>query len=126
MGVDRMSIPQTSEITGPATPRRARRLRAGSTYVLASLLVLGLVCQGELTLWVTGSPRLQTATTVFTGVFVQAVPFLTLGVLISGTLAAFVSPELLRKVLPRSETAAIGVAGLAGIALPGCECGVVP
>ena len=56
----------------------------------------------------------------------QAVPFLVLGVVISGSIAAFASPELLRKLLPRNETAAVDVAGLAGIALPGCECGVVP
>ncbi len=68
----------------------------------------------------------QTAVTVFAGVFVQAVPFLLLGVLVSGAIAAFVSPAVLRRVLPRNESAAIGVAGLAGMALPGCECGVVP
>ncbi len=129
MGVDDVSIPQTEQLAGsaplvPAAPRRT--LRAASTYVLAALLAFGLVFQGQLTRWVTASPRLQTATTVFTGVFVQAVPFLVLGVVISGAIAAFVSPELLRKILPRNENAAIGVAGLAGIALPGCECGVVP
>jgi len=126
-----VSIPHTDEITGhavlaPDPPRRARLLHGSSTYVLAALLVLGLIFEGTLSRWVGSSPKLQTATTVFTGVFVQAVPFLVLGVAISGAIAAFVSPGMLRKLLPRNETAAIGVAGLAGIALPGCECGVVP
>lgn len=122
-----MSIPRTDLVADDAgqAPRRGR-VRGSSTYVLAGLLVLGLIFQGRLAGWIGSSPKLQTATTVFTGVFVQAVPFLVLGVLISGSIAAFVSPELLRKLLPRNSTAAIGAAGLAGIALPGCECGVVP
>ncbi|RDI61332.1 permease [Nocardia pseudobrasiliensis] len=97
-----------------------------STYVLAILLAAGIATQSVLSDAVGRVARLQTATTVFAGVFIQAVPFLVLGVVISGAIAAFVSPALLRRVLPRNETAAIGVAGLVGMALPGCECGVVP
>ncbi|MFC9896200.1 permease [Nocardia sp. NPDC127579] len=102
------------------------RDRVSSTYLLVGLLVLGVLVQAWLASAVSATARLQTAVTVFTGVFVQAVPFLVLGVLVSGAIAAFVSPALLRKVLPRNEPAAIGVAGLAGMALPGCECGAVP
>ncbi|MEV0299192.1 permease [Nocardia sp. NPDC050710] len=100
--------------------------RLSSTYVLAAVVVVGLVVQAPLTRAVGASARWQTAVTIFAGVFVQAVPFLVLGVLVSGSIAAFVSPALLRKVLPRNQSAAVGVAGLAGAALPGCECGVVP
>ncbi|MEC3915612.1 permease [Nocardia sp. CDC160] len=106
--------------------RRGKRVQVSSTYVLAVLVAVGMIGQTWLAAAVGALPRLQTATTVFVGVFVQAVPFLVLGVLVSGVIAAFVSPALLRKALPRNETAAIGVAGLAGMALPGCECGVVP
>lgn len=126
-----MSVPQAGVVLDDAgndaqqLPRPGR-WRGASTYVLAGLLALALIFQGRLTGWADSNPKLQTATTVFTGVFVQAVPFLVLGVVISGSIAAFVSPELLRKLLPRNRTAAIGAAGLAGIALPGCECGVVP
>ncbi|MEU6585523.1 permease [Nocardia sp. NPDC046763] len=102
------------------------RARVSSTYVLAALVVLGVALNGPLVRAVGSSARLQTAVTIFSGVFVQAVPFLALGVTVSGVIAAFVSPALLRKVLPRDEIAAIGVAGIAGMALPGCECGVVP
>ncbi|MGY2028123.1 permease [Nocardia gipuzkoensis] len=102
------------------------RTKVPSTYALVALIALGLVMQAPLVRAVGASARLQTAVTIFSGVFVQAVPFLVLGVLVSGGIAAFVSPAVLRKVLPRNEPAAIGVAGLAGMALPGCECGVVP
>ncbi|WP_194814468.1 permease [Nocardia sp. XZ_19_385] len=107
-------------------PVRVMWDRVSSTYVLVGLLVVGALVQTQLASAVGSVARLQTAVTVFVGVFVQAVPFLVLGVLVSGCIAAFVSPAVLRKVLPRNESAAIGVAGLAGMALPGCECGVVP
>ncbi|MBF6212573.1 permease [Nocardia puris] len=107
-------------------PGRGLRTKVSSTYVLIGLLAVGVLTQAWLMSAVDSSARLQTAMTMFVGVFVQAVPFLVLGVVVSGVIAAFISPNLLRKVLPRNEKAAIGVGGLAGVALPGCECGVVP
>jgi uncharacterized membrane protein YraQ (UPF0718 family) len=69
---------------------------------------------------------LSTAGTVFCGVFVQAVPFLVLGVIVSGLIAVFVSPERLARWLPRRPALAVLAAGVGGAALPGCECGSVP
>ncbi|HEX3647039.1 MAG TPA: permease [Pseudonocardiaceae bacterium] len=85
-------------------------------------MLLGLLLTGALIAFRQGGA----GATVFVAVCVQAMPFLVLGVLISGAIAAFAPARLLRKVLPRNETAAVGVAGLAGIALPGCECASVP
>ena len=95
-------------------------------HVFATLLVLGIATGPNLAEWVLASPALRTGATVFTGIFVQATPFLVLGVLVSGGIAAFVSPAVLAKVVPKNESAAVGVSGLAGMALPGCECGAVP
>ena len=50
---------------------------------------------------VSGSAAFSTAGTVFCGVFVQAIPFLALGVVVSGLIAVFVSPERLARWLPR-------------------------
>jgi hypothetical protein len=72
------------------------------------------------------SAALSTVGTVFCGVFVQAVPFLVLGVAVSGLIAAFVSPERLARWLPRRPAVAVLAAGIGGVALPGCECGSVP
>jgi uncharacterized membrane protein YraQ (UPF0718 family) len=63
---------------------------------------------------------------VFIAVSVQAVPFLVLGVTLSALLASVVSPTALARLLPRNRAAAVVVAGGAGVALPGCECGAVP
>lgn len=73
-----------------------------------------------------GGLAVRSGATVFVAICVQAMPFLVLGVLVSGAIAAFAPARLLRKVLPRNEILAVGVAGLAGIALPGCECASVP
>lgn len=72
------------------------------------------------------NPRFQTWSTIFVSITVQALPFLVLGVLISAAIAAWVSPAAMRLVLPRRQSLAVPVAGLAGAALPGCECGSVP
>ncbi len=64
--------------------------------------------------------------TLFVSVCVQALPFLVLGVTISGLIAAFVSPELVQRIVPKRPILAVPSAGLAGMALPGCECGSVP
>jgi uncharacterized membrane protein YraQ (UPF0718 family) len=63
---------------------------------------------------------------VFVAVCLQALPFLVLGVLLSGALAAFVPATALRRLLPASPSAAVPVAGVAGIVLPGCECASAP
>ena len=75
---------------------------------------------------VSGSAAFSTAGTVFCGVFVQAIPFLALGVVVSGLIAVFVSPERLARWLPRRPAVAVLAAGIGGAVLPGCECGSVP
>ncbi|HEX3790264.1 MAG TPA: permease [Pseudonocardiaceae bacterium] len=108
--------------TEPAAPRRRR---VTSLEVLCAVLVLAVAVQSWLGR-VLDVPALRTGATVFVAICVQAMPFLVLGVLISGAIAAFVPARLLRRVLPRNTTLAVGVAGLAGAALPGCECASVP
>jgi uncharacterized protein len=94
------------------------------------IFVLGMVALAifgsALRSFVVGSVDLATAATVFSGIFVQAIPFLALGVLISGLVAALVTPDRLARWLPRRPAAAILAAGVGGAALPGCECGSVP
>src|SRR5687767_9544707 len=72
------------------------------------------------------NPALQMWSTVFVSITVQALPFLVLGVTVSGAIAAFVPPGWLAEHLPKRTALAVPAAGLAGIALPGCECGSVP
>jgi uncharacterized membrane protein YraQ (UPF0718 family) len=61
----------------------------------------------------------------FLSVLLEGVPFLLLGSLISGLVDAFVSPEQLSRLLPRSRFAAVLASGLLGLIFPMCECGSV-
>jgi uncharacterized membrane protein YraQ (UPF0718 family) len=71
-------------------------------------------------------PALQTWSTIFVSLTIQATPFLLLGVMVAGALAAWVPPEFIAKAMPKNKTAAVGAATCAGTLLPGCECGSVP
>lgn len=99
--------------------------RITSLHVFCAVLVVAILAR-PLIVDALSVPALQTAATVFVAVCVQALPFLVLGVLLSGAIAAFVSPAALRRVLPAHPALAVPVAGVAGIALPGCECASVP
>ncbi|MGH3780129.1 MAG: permease [Pseudonocardiaceae bacterium] len=123
-----MAVPTTEQPTeqpagSPAHTAPWRRIT--SLEVLCAVLVLALLAQGTL-IQILDIPAVRTGATVFVAVCVQAMPFLVLGVLVSGLIAAFVSPLALRRVLPATTGAAIPVAGLAGMALPGCEYASVP
>jgi len=72
------------------------------------------------------STRLGAWLAVWIAICVQAVPFLVLGVVVSGVLTAFVSPTALRAIVPRQPQAAVVAAGVSGVVLPGCECASVP
>jgi uncharacterized membrane protein YraQ (UPF0718 family) len=116
----------STQTPAPPDKRPARRRpRITSIEVLCAILLIAILAQSGLQSFF-DVPALRTGSTVFVAVCVQALPFLVLGVLISGAIAAFVPARVLRKVLPRRQGAAVGVAGLAGVALPGCECASVP
>ena len=93
--------------------------------MLCAVLVLALLAREPL-IRMLDVPAVRTGATVFVAVCVQAMPFLVLGVLVSGLIAAFVPPAALHRVLPRTTAAAVPVAGAAGMVLPGCECASVP
>ncbi len=108
------------------TSTRSTRARIGSMQVLVAAIIGLALAGGTLRSWVAGTPDVATAATVFSGIFVQALPFLALGVMVSGAVAALVTPERLARWLPRRPSMAIMAAGVSGAALPGCECGSVP
>jgi uncharacterized protein len=72
------------------------------------------------------TPAVAAWTTVFAAICIQAAPYLVLGVLLSTAIAVFVPASFFTRALPGRTSLAVPVAGLAGAALPGCECGSVP
>lgn len=110
--------------TERAAPAR-KRYRPGSLEILGVILLAGILLRGPLEK-LFSSPGMHTWSTVFVAVCVQAVPFLVLGVVVSGAIAAFVPASFFRRVLPKQAALAVPAAGACGVLLPGCECGSVP
>ncbi len=93
--------------------------------VIAGLVVLAVLARPWLER-VLGEPAIANWSTIFVAVTVQAMPFLLLGVVVSGAVSAFVPARVITRALPRRPALAVPVAAVAGAALPGCECGSVP
>ncbi|GAC1468153.1 MAG: permease [Chloroflexota bacterium] len=70
--------------------------------------------------------RLPNLITVFLGIFLEASPFLLLGVLVSSILDVAVSPEWLARHMPRNQVLGLFSGVAVGAAAPLCECGTVP
>lgn len=64
--------------------------------------------------------------TVFVSIGLQALPFLVLGVVLSAVIAVLVPADAITRFLPKRPVAAVPVAGMTGMVLPGCECASVP
>ena len=56
----------------------------------------------------------------------EGLPFVLVGSLISGFIAAFVPSRVITRFLPKNRFLATLVSGLLGLVFPVCECGVVP
>jgi uncharacterized protein len=64
--------------------------------------------------------------TLFLSLLVEAIPFLILGVVVSGLLLFFVNEQKLIAILPRNPLMGAVVGSLIGFLFPVCECGNVP
>ncbi|WP_344173563.1 permease [Pilimelia columellifera] len=99
--------------------------RIGSVEVLAVVLIALVIFRDQVASALS-APALAAWTTVFVSVLVQAMPFLVFGVALSAVIAVYVPRSFWAKALPRHPALAVPVASVAGVVLPGCECGAVP
>ncbi|MDL5202866.1 permease [Streptomyces sp. ALI-76-A] len=121
-GADSSPAPDTQ---GPGGQDTEGTRRLSSPLALTLVLLLMVLAQGPIR-QALSAPVMQSWTTVFVAVVVQALPFLVLGVLLSAAIAVFVPPSFFARVLPKRPALAVPVAGAAGAVLPGCECASVP
>ncbi len=70
--------------------------------------------------------QLSSAFTLFLSLLVEAIPFLLLGVLLSGMLLLFVSERKLIALMPKHPFLGALMGSLIGFLFPVCECGNVP
>jgi uncharacterized membrane protein YraQ (UPF0718 family) len=61
----------------------------------------------------------------FVSVVLEGVPFILMGVALSGIIDVFLPPRVLARILPRNAAAGILMGGALGAVLPMCECGIV-
>lgn len=115
-----------SEPSDSPPRRREPRPVSGLLVLLVGATIAALVGQQVFLLFVGNNPALQTWSTIFVAIVLQALPFLGLGVLASSAIAAFVPDRVLSAALPKKPAVAVPIASLCGVALPGCECGSVP
>lgn len=124
-------MPET--ITAPS-PRPVATVRAratdalttGAFWVLVAATAVGAVVGGPVRDRLAVPAVLQTWSTVFVSIALQSLPFLLLGVALSAAVTVALPVERLLARLPRRPAAAVPVAGVAGLVLPGCECASVP
>jgi hypothetical protein len=109
----------------PAPRRRRLMDRVGSVEILLGLLILLLIFRAPLATAVS-DPVVQTWTTVFVAILVQALPFLAGGVAVAAAIAVYVPRSFWQRALPAHPALAVPVASCSGAVIPGCECGAVP
>ncbi|MBC8161521.1 MAG: permease, partial [Roseiflexaceae bacterium] len=101
-----------------------------SLLPIASIGVIGLLWLGSGVLvpaaWAPYTDRFRTFVTIFLGIFIEALPFLLAGVLVSSAIHLFMTPERLQRLLPRQAFASALTGSLLGLVFPVCECGSVP
>jgi uncharacterized membrane protein YraQ (UPF0718 family) len=56
----------------------------------------------------------------------EGLPFVLVGSLISGAIAAFIPSKIITGILPKNGVLATFASGLLGLCFPVCECGIVP
>lgn len=104
-------------------------MRRAVAPLLALLLITGLWIASELAVPAELAPlsaRLQGFVTVFLGIFIEALPFLMAGVLVSSAIHLYVSAETIQRLSPRHPLLAALGGSLLGLAFPVCECGSIP
>lgn len=121
-------IPASATAPAPGSRNRSRWLRWGLTAAIGAAAVGAVfydtLASGAGLLYL--FQRIQTFVTIFLGIFIEAVPFLLAGSLVSGLIAMFVDQSMIDRFLPRRALPGAIAGGLMGLLFPVCECGVVP
>ena len=108
------------------------RNRLFALTVILLVILLGAIALDNLLPALSLTPALalpdlaQNYVTVFLGIFIEAAPFLLLGVIVSGLISVFVTADDIARFVPRNKILATAMGALLGMIFPVCECGVVP
>lgn len=64
--------------------------------------------------------------TVFLSMIMEAIPFVLIGVIISGFIQSFITERWIARIMPKNQFMASLFGCSIGILFPSCECGIVP
>ncbi len=109
----------------PTTPLR-RTPRALVWVVMVSVLLAVLASITPWSMFLQFVSRLNLFATVFLGIFIEAMPYLLIGTLISGLVEVFLDREVMARVISKRAVPAAVSGALMGLVFPVCECGVIP
>lgn len=69
---------------------------------------------------------IPTSVTVFLGTWLQAIPFLLLGILLSSIIQVFVSTDFIRRIFPKNLLGGMLFGLFGGFFMPICDCASIP
>lgn len=64
--------------------------------------------------------------TIFISLLIESLPFVLIGVIISGIIQMFVTEDMMAKAIPKNKFLSVIWASFLGALFPACECGIVP
>jgi uncharacterized membrane protein YraQ (UPF0718 family) len=64
--------------------------------------------------------------TIFISLLIESLPFVLIGVIVSGIIQMFVTEEMMAKAIPKNKILSVIWASFLGALFPACECGIVP
>jgi uncharacterized membrane protein YraQ (UPF0718 family) len=64
--------------------------------------------------------------TIFLSMIMEAIPFVLVGVLVSGLIQSFITERWIARIMPKNRFLASLFGCSVGILFPSCECGIVP
>ena len=75
---------------------------------------------------ITQNTILQSFTTIFISILLEAIPFIIIGTFVSSIIQIFVSEEAIARIIPKNKFIGVLWAGLIGLIFPVCDCAIVP
>jgi len=109
-----------------ATDREVKSLLRRSVWWIVGLVILAVLLAAVIGTGQDAGTILSIFSTRFLGIFIEAVPFLLLGTLVSGVIDSFLTPDDIARIVPRNPVLATVVGAVMGFVFPVGKYGLVP
>lgn len=110
---------------GESARRLAEKRRAAKFALIPALALLGLVLVIK-ALSLEEVPWIQNVLLIFSGLLVEALPFILLGAIVSAGIEIFLPDSAFTRLAGVPKPVQVGASAFGGMLFPVCECGSVP